>query len=112
MTNIAINERDRTALQHTIATDPWSVPRTLKRLVEEGHNPLALDDERNTLCHSAILTGRPNQDTLEAILEFGVDINQPNYATRTPLHISVSLGPFEPLSGHVRNWVRWIISRA
>ncbi|KAM5358037.1 hypothetical protein ACJZ2D_015659 [Fusarium nematophilum] len=79
------------------------VGKIYRHLVDAGISPPAVDFKGNTLCHGLVLSGehviqRELASTLLSLFErSGLDLDQPNLAGTTPLHLVCQMPPAEKL---------------
>ena len=86
----------RTALHwfvHTPGT--YNSVERLRKLVEQGLNPLAVDNDGNNLLHEAAPPYRGTSADvifIQQLIDFGISVNSKNKLGRTPLHIHIESG--------------------
>ncbi|CCT61712.1 uncharacterized protein FFUJ_01804 [Fusarium fujikuroi IMI 58289] len=125
----SLNVRDnhgRTLLHEAIhsITDLQYAQRRLTEvyqyLLEAGVSPCAVDLHGNTLCHELVLV--PNAirlsgkgETFLSLFEkAGLDVNKPNYAGTTPLHLAcrMRLDGSHGVNYHAKDCLKWLLRRS
>ncbi|KAG4295066.1 hypothetical protein FPRO06_01650 [Fusarium proliferatum] len=89
-------------------------------LLEAGVSPCAVDLHGNTLCHELVLV--PNAirlsgkgETFLSLFEkAGLDVNKPNYAGTTPLHLAcrMRLDGSHGVNYHAKDCLKWLLKRS
>ncbi|KAF9769758.1 hypothetical protein IL306_012799 [Fusarium sp. DS 682] len=89
-------------------------------LCDAGVSPCAVDLHGNTLCHELVLI--PNgvrlsgkgKVFLSLFEKAGLDINQPNYAGTTPLHLAcrMRLDGTHAVNHHAKDCLRWLLGHS
>ncbi|KAF5618913.1 serine threonine phosphatase 6 regulatory ankyrin repeat subunit C [Fusarium sp. NRRL 52700] len=89
-------------------------------LIDAGVSPCAVDLHGNTLCHELVLV--PNAIRLsgkgEVFLSLfekaGLDVNKPNYAGTTPLHLAcrMRLDGSHGVNYHAKDCLRWLLKQS
>ncbi|KAF5630659.1 serine threonine phosphatase 6 regulatory ankyrin repeat subunit C [Fusarium sp. NRRL 25303] len=125
----SLNVRDnhgRTLLHEAIhsITDLQHAQRRLtevyRYLLDAGVSPCAVDLHGNTLCHELVLV--PNAIRLSGKGEMflslfekaGLDVNRPNYAGTTPLHLAcrMRLNGSHGVNYHAKDCLKWLLKRS
>ncbi|KAF5601812.1 serine threonine phosphatase 6 regulatory ankyrin repeat subunit C [Fusarium subglutinans] len=89
-------------------------------LLDAGASPFAVDLDGNTLCHELVLA--PNATRLSGKGEMflslfekaGLDVNQPNYAGTTPMHLAcrMRLDGSHGVNYHAKDCLRWLLKQS
>ncbi|KAF5720633.1 serine threonine phosphatase 6 regulatory ankyrin repeat subunit C [Fusarium mundagurra] len=89
-------------------------------LIDAGVSPCAVDLHGNTICHELVLV--PNATRLsgkgEVFLSLfekaGLDVNKPNYAGTTPLHLAcrMRLVGDHGVNHHAKDCLRWLLKQS
>jgi ankyrin repeat protein len=89
-------------------------------LIDAGVSPYAVDLHGNTLCHELVLV--PNATRLsgkgEVFLSLfekaGLEVNKPNYAGTTPLHLAcrMRLDGNHGVNYHAKDCLRWLLKQS
>ncbi|KAH7181907.1 ankyrin repeat-containing domain protein [Fusarium sp. MPI-SDFR-AT-0072] len=89
-------------------------------LLDAGVSPCAVDLHGNTLCHELVLV--PNATRLSGkgkiflslFEKAGLDVNKPNYAGTTPLHLAcrMRLDGNHGVNYHAKDCLRWLINQS
>ncbi|EXM09882.1 ankyrin repeat-containing domain protein [Fusarium oxysporum II5] len=89
-------------------------------LLDAGVSPCAVDLHGNTLCHELVLV--PNAIRLSGKGEIflslfekaGLDVNKPNYAGTTPLHLAcrMRLDGNHGVNYHAKDCLRWLLNQS
>ncbi|KAF7551279.1 hypothetical protein G7Z17_g5140 [Cylindrodendrum hubeiense] len=120
-----VDGKGRTVLHELLNTllhwSPYDSKLLLYRyFVDEGVSPFAVDFEGNTLCHEIArlrYTNSDSEDVYEILGELdraGLNMDQPNYAGQTPLHIACQIRSMQYVSCYSAetSCLKWLLKKS